>query len=98
MQIPPESMRFATIENRDPDMYVISGLKVAADFSSILHKHGTSISKVQSILDIGCGVGRVSRVWPLLCNGNIWACDVVKEFIDWCSSNIENVSFFNNNE
>ncbi len=92
--IPPVAMRVATIENDDPDLYLITGVKLATDFAMLAHKYKLSISGTKSILDFGCGVGRVARAWAPLTSAKIHAVDVVRPFIEWCAENIDNVSFF----
>ena len=51
-----------------------------------------------TILDWGCGPGRVCRHLPKLLPANvaIHACDYNEDYVNWCSSNIKNVSFKKN--
>jgi len=48
------------------------------------------ITTVESVLDFGCGPGRVSRWWPLGLTGvRCHGYDVRRAPIDWCAANLE---------
>lgn len=48
-----------------------------------------------SILDWGCGTGRIVRHLPAIAgNSNAYyGCDYNKEYIEWCSENLEEIEF-----
>ncbi|MGY0427291.1 MAG: class I SAM-dependent methyltransferase, partial [Polaribacter sp.] len=52
-----------------------------------------------SILDWGCGTGRIIRHMPSVggINNSYFGCDYNKKYIDWCSKNITEVNFKQNN-
>lgn len=50
-----------------------------------------------SVLDFGCGLGRIIQHFPkYLPRAKLFGCDVNQEVIDWCKSNIEGVEFYKN--
>ena len=91
--IPPVEMRVSTIDNTDKDLYALSGMRVAADFAELSKKYGISVADSKNLLDFGCGVGRVIRIWPLLTGAKLFGCDVVEPFVDWCRANITFAKF-----
>jgi SAM-dependent methyltransferase len=52
-----------------------------------------------SILDWGCGTGRILRHLPLIAGGNnsYFGCDYNEKYVKWCSENIDIVNFKLNN-
>jgi len=48
-----------------------------------------------SILDWGCGTGRIIRHFPSVAglNNLYFGCDYNKNYINWCSTNLDNIAF-----
>lgn len=55
-------------------------------------------SKNLSMLDWGCGPGRITRHLPTIIgkNNSYYGSDYNKEYVDWCQKNIDNVVFKKN--
>jgi SAM-dependent methyltransferase len=49
----------------------------------------------ESILDFGCGCGRVTRYWADF-DGSVAGSDVSRKAIDWCRENLDFASFLQN--
>lgn len=62
----------------------------------LLEKHGFSISSFGSILDFGCGCGRLTRLFKPLNHTRIVGVDYNQDLIDWCQQNLVFGDFYRN--
>jgi SAM-dependent methyltransferase len=64
-----------------------------------LADHGQDISTIDSILDFGCGSGRIARTFKAMCpHLRLYGTDIDPEAIGWCVSNIGDVGQFRRND
>jgi SAM-dependent methyltransferase len=64
--------------------WLVQGGTLAADsIRALLAKHGIDIRSLGSILDFGCGCGRVLRHWAGL-PAEVYGADYNRGSIDWC--------------
>lgn len=63
----------------------------------ILNKHGKKINELESVLDFGCGLGRIVRHWHKIKNTKVYATDFNPKPIDWCQKVYPFVQFNVNN-
>lgn len=75
--------------------YYYGGKETAQEFAEIFAKYvDTTYCR---ILDWGCGPGRIVRHLPeILSTSEVYGSDYKKEYIDWCSSNLKNITFITN--
>ncbi len=87
--IPPESIRTWVGPFKDADVFTKSGQQTF----NILKEYA-NISPSQTILDAGCGCGRVALLLLHFLSdaGKYYGFDICPEHIDWCKKNIS-VSF-----
>lgn len=88
-------MAFVT-GNDDASWYVKSGKLGAQSIQDILRENALDIKEFDSILDFGCGVGRVIRYWHKLRGSQIYGTDYNQELITWCEENIKFAHFQTN--
>lgn len=69
-----------------------SGALAAEGISEVLEKNGISIRDFQSILDFGCGCGRVVRHWAGL-EAKVHGCDYNRNAVKWCRRNLRFARF-----
>ena len=69
-----------------------NGLKGANWITDLLEKNGLCIDEFDSILDFGCGCGRVLRFWKGLIHAKIYGTDYNPSLIRWCEDNLPFVS------
>jgi SAM-dependent methyltransferase len=86
--LPDEDRRFRVIGNRDPSGFLMSG---CTDFHrldracfSISGKH---IAEHASVLDWGCGCGRIARHLPRLPH-RFRGCDIDADNVAWCTGHL----------
>jgi len=87
--LPPPKLRFRVHGDILKDGFLAVGKKCFTDICSALESVDCSIEQFQSILDWGCGCGRVLRY--LMQTGSaaqICGCDIDTELIRWCTRNL----------
>jgi SAM-dependent methyltransferase len=77
----------------DVEWFLVGGALAAQSVADILEKNGRAIGSFESILDFGCGCGRVVRHWRSLRNASISGSDCRPELIDWCNQNVDFADF-----
>jgi SAM-dependent methyltransferase len=95
--IPPPRLRVRSgPRHLDPDFFLASGRRHADLIQSVLADDGTSIESLRSLLDFGCGSGRVIRHWSNLQNTEIHGCDLNPDAVEWCSRHLTFARFETN--
>jgi trans-aconitate methyltransferase len=93
--LPPDTLLYET-GKLDYATYFQSGQEAAAEIESLCKLF--SISPIQSILDWGCGVGRVTRHLPTYFpNANIVGADSNPDCIQWLQNNIPAIQWLQSN-
>jgi len=78
--------RVAAINN--PAFFLILGLQTYREFSKTIGKYGNPAA-IKSMLDWGCGCGRVTRFFLKFSDiPDISGCDIDSEAIKWCRDNL----------
>lgn len=68
------------------------GALAAESITGVLARNGTDIGNFRSILDFGCGCGRVIRHWAKQAAA-IHGCDYNRKSVEWCRRNLAFASF-----
>lgn len=78
--------------------YGEDGRQTAAEIKALLQPYIAFTEKPTTIVDWGCGPGRIVRHWPqLIGQGHtVIGCDYNERYINWCQKNIEGVIFYKN--
>jgi SAM-dependent methyltransferase len=79
--LPPASLRFKVAGTPRAFSYVDGGRKAVQSIEEILTAGGRSLSECQSILEFGCGCGRVLTHFE--CDASLAGCDINQQLIDW---------------
>jgi SAM-dependent methyltransferase len=99
--VPPEELRWRAIGSRDPEAFLASS-NAGVDFfdKEALARQRKSLKDFSSILDFGCGCGRLIRSLRPLCDqwASLYGTDVDAAAIAWCRDNITDASFSMNGE
>jgi 2-polyprenyl-3-methyl-5-hydroxy-6-metoxy-1,4-benzoquinol methylase len=64
--IPPKGLNFSVTNSPDAEWYVKSGWLAAQSIRFALARNAINMDEMRSILDFGCGSGRVIRYWSRL--------------------------------
>jgi SAM-dependent methyltransferase len=94
LPVPPPRLRVRVAGTADLDWFLRSGRLAEQSIRAALERHQTRIEELESVLDFGCGCGRVVRRWHGL--GGIHGSDTSGDAIDWCRRNLSFARFETN--
>jgi SAM-dependent methyltransferase len=92
--IPPGHLQLRVSGAHSPQFFE-QGEALLRGIESLLGRHGRDIRSFESILDFGCGCGRI--LIPLMLRKNaarLYGCDIDPEAIAWCKSNLTSCAGF----
>ncbi len=72
----------------DVEWFLASGQAGAQTIEECLARAGVKLQGLTSVLDFGCGCGRVVRHWQSLDGVSIHGCDVNRRAVAWCRRNL----------
>jgi cyclopropane fatty-acyl-phospholipid synthase-like methyltransferase len=95
--VPPNEMMFRVSGGRNPEIFLESGRETLDDFRKGLEHIGMQIDQFASILDFGCGCGRVMR-WlvEVVPAERVFGTDFDKAAIEWLHDNFKKTTCFVN--
>jgi SAM-dependent methyltransferase len=93
LPIPPTWLRVAVSGIASPVSDIKGGEQSAVAIERILEAAGLRIEDFGSILDFGCGSGRVARRWATLEGAEVFGCDCNPDAIAWCAENLPVADF-----
>ena len=92
-QVPSKFIRY-TCGHTDYDSYLRGGLEIATMFNLALRKHtGRVMADCESVLDFGCGSGRVAR---FMNPKRLYGCDVNEPIVAFCQESLPHGDFHRN--
>jgi SAM-dependent methyltransferase len=65
------------------------GVRGFAAIREMLGRHGYDVADLRSVLDFGCGSGRILRHWHQLTGPRLHGCDYNPFLVDWCRENLD---------
>ena len=100
LPVPPTRLRVRVGGWDDPDHFLGVGRKIYWDIKRLLRSVDHSLADFSSMLDFGCGCGRLSRHLVPGAQQSIVGCDLDPESIDWCRENLvrRGLTFVQNGE
>jgi SAM-dependent methyltransferase len=88
LPLPPASLRTLVVDKPGVDYFLDSGEEHAAFFADLLERNGRPIASLRSVLDLGCGCGRVARWWAPVEGPRFFGCDYNPRLAGWCAENL----------
>jgi SAM-dependent methyltransferase len=79
---------------RELAWYQLGGLFNQQAFSAFLQKNGTAAESFNSILDFGCGCGRLVRTWGRRRGREMFGCDYNPDLVAWCQRKLSSIATF----
>ncbi|MCX6629395.1 MAG: class I SAM-dependent methyltransferase [Candidatus Solibacter sp.] len=96
----PDHLMVRVGGSRAVDMsFYPTGQTAVAQMHALLQHRGTDFDELQSILDFGCGCGRVLlALYHEGLPGRLYGSDIDKEAVQWCRENFGSAATFDSNE
>lgn len=90
LPLPPARMRvWVAGRSGDAEAFLQIGAQMCDAIRDALAAAGTPIEQMGSVLDFGCGCGRVARHWSTAGDGpELHGCDYNPKLTAWCSANL----------
>ena len=88
LPVPPPGLIVRVAGTADPAWFLESGRRAADSVRAALERTGTPIGALGSILDFGCGCGRVTRRWADLNGTAVHGSDANERAVEWCRWNL----------
>ncbi len=76
----------------DVSWYILGGKLAIQSILDVLGSNGIDFESFDSVLDFGCGCGRVTQHWGST-SAQLYGCDYNSELILWASKNLPGVRF-----
>ena len=95
LPVPPAQLIFRVAGTPDAAWFLESGRLAAESIRQALARADAHIEAMRSILDFGCGCGRVIRNWAAL-DAEIVGSDLSGSAIDWCREHLSFARFETN--
>ena len=93
--LPPPKLVNMVIGTRELAWYQLGGLFMHQAIVTFLQRNGISIESSPTILEFGCGCGRILRWWRGLSDRcEIWGCDYNPKLVAWCRTHLSSVARF----
>lgn len=87
--LPPPNLIFLVTGDESPKWFLDSGRSASDAMRELLAKHDLQIEQFSSVLDFGCGVGRIMRHWSST-RGPAWhGTDYNPQLIEWCREHLK---------
>jgi SAM-dependent methyltransferase len=97
--LPPPHLRERVHGSRDAMSFHSVGVQVSDDLEAVLAKYGQAAARDLSVLDFGCGCGRI--IWHVKRRHPSWSIvgrDIDAEAIAWCRQSLHSCGQFETNE
>lgn len=85
LPLPPPRLVYLVTGQYRIEQFLAKGMLGSKCIRGILAKNGLDIEAFQSILDFGCGCGRIMRYWSDLPHSRLYGTDYNASLIEWCS-------------
>jgi SAM-dependent methyltransferase len=86
--MPPARLRVLVDGHGDPYGFIADSEAAATMIGQTLSQAGVAPGDLRSVLDFGCGCGRVIRHWARMGVRDLHGCDYNPELVAWCRDNL----------
>jgi 2-polyprenyl-3-methyl-5-hydroxy-6-metoxy-1,4-benzoquinol methylase len=95
LPVPPPDLMLLVAGTPEASWFLLGGERAAASIRSTLARNGIDLDSVRSILDFGCGCGRVVRHWRTL-GAQVHGSDMNRRLVRWCRRHLPFATFETN--
>lgn len=96
LPVPPAHLIMRVAGTTDVGWFLESGRLAAESIGDAVGRAGTPVADVDSILDFGCGCGRVIRNWATLNGTTVAGSDLSGAAVEWCQDHLPFARFETN--
>jgi SAM-dependent methyltransferase len=96
LPLPPPRLIVRVAGTADVGWFLESGRLAAESLRASLERHGRHMEELGSLLDFGCGCGRVTRHWVDLARTDVHGADANERAVAWCRANLPFARFASN--
>lgn len=96
LPMPPPRLINDVINEYEIATFIATGRHTADKISGALADAGLPLERFTSVLDFGCGCGRVIRHWRDNTHASWHGCDYNPTLVEWCRHNLDFAEFFVN--
>lgn len=96
LPLPPRQLRVRVAGTADPGWFVEGGRLGAETVRDAVARSGMRVEELASVLDFGCGCGRVTRQWARLDGVRVCGSDQDERAVEWCRRNLPFARFEEN--
>ncbi len=93
LSIPPPWLLFLVAGTADVDWFLRSGRFGFESIVETLSRNGIEPREVASVLDFGCGCGRVTRYWKGWASTRVFGVDYNPPLVEWCRRHLSFARF-----
>src|SRR4051794_15780343 len=88
LPLPPPVLRIKVTHTADPDEFLAQGERAVGTIREALARGGRTLEEVDSVLDFGCGSGRVMRHWVRVSGPRFFGSDYNPDLVAWCEEHL----------
>jgi len=96
LPMPPRRLIVRVAGTASTEWFLEGGRLGAETIRDVLARQGRPIEELASMLDFGCGCGRVTRYWAALERTDVRGTDASADAVDWCRRNLAFARFETN--
>jgi SAM-dependent methyltransferase len=85
--VPPHWLVQTVIGNPRRDRFLATGHSMARFFADLIEAHLSDVAR-PTVMDFGCGCGRVARALPNYLACEMFGCDITAAAVEWCQHNL----------
>jgi len=91
--VPPSKLIYLVAGHRSASAFLAGGLSASEAIRAVLKRNGLRMKQFGSVLDFGCGVGRIIRHWNGAQRPVLHGTDYNADLIGWCRANLRSFEF-----
>lgn len=96
LPVPPAHLRVVVGGVPPREGFLASGRSAADALEDLFGKSGLALREAESVLDFGCGCGRITRHWRRLAGVDVHGCDYNPRLVEWSAANLPHVTTVKN--
>ncbi len=96
LELPSARLMYLVTGTSNPEWFIKSGKETAKGILESLNRNNLDLSEFKTILDFGCGCGRVIRHLLPLSTANYYGTDYNPRLLNWCKENLKGNFKINN--